>query len=62
MTGYETPSLACARRPDEIGTDGFSSKDWPEQFAANGGGGGGVRRGREAAPFALGLGFNCVMS
>ncbi|KZV58471.1 hypothetical protein F511_26515 [Dorcoceras hygrometricum] len=34
MTGYETPSSACTRRPDEIGADGFSSKDWQEQFPA----------------------------
>ncbi|KZV53706.1 hypothetical protein F511_38116 [Dorcoceras hygrometricum] len=33
-TGYETPSSACTRRSDEIGADGFSSKDWPEQFPA----------------------------
>ncbi|KZV06998.1 hypothetical protein F511_45519 [Dorcoceras hygrometricum] len=37
-TGYETSSSAYTRRPDEIGADGFSSKDWPEQFPANGGG------------------------
>ncbi|KZT76300.1 hypothetical protein F511_46672 [Dorcoceras hygrometricum] len=34
MTGYETPSSACTRRLEEIGTDGFSLKDWPEQFPA----------------------------
>ncbi|KZV25277.1 kinesin heavy chain [Dorcoceras hygrometricum] len=28
-TGYETPSSACTRRPEEIGADGFSSKYWP---------------------------------
>ncbi|KZV52359.1 glutamate receptor 2.7 [Dorcoceras hygrometricum] len=46
-TGYETPSSACTRWPEETGADGLSSKDWPEQFpakeeaAALGGGGGG---------------------
>ncbi|KZV41930.1 heat shock 70 kDa protein 17 [Dorcoceras hygrometricum] len=45
MAGYETPLSACTRRPDEIGADGFSSKDRTEQFpakeaAALGGGGG----------------------
>ncbi|KZV43185.1 hypothetical protein F511_21816 [Dorcoceras hygrometricum] len=34
MTGRETPSSACTRRPDEIGTDGNSSKSWPEQIPA----------------------------
>ncbi|KZV30099.1 hypothetical protein F511_44180 [Dorcoceras hygrometricum] len=47
MTGYETPSSACTRSPDEIGADGFSSSSWPEQFpAARGGGGGGAQGGR----------------
>ncbi|KZV31240.1 hypothetical protein F511_36453 [Dorcoceras hygrometricum] len=41
MTGYETPSSACTRRPDEIGADGFSSSSWPEPFPAVQGGGGG---------------------
>ncbi|KZV39256.1 hypothetical protein F511_14886 [Dorcoceras hygrometricum] len=55
-TGRETPSSACTIRPDEISTDGFSSKSWPKQLrrgaatAARGGhgGGGGLER-REAA-------------
>ncbi|KZV20924.1 hypothetical protein F511_08838 [Dorcoceras hygrometricum] len=34
MTGSETPSSACTRRPDEISADGFSSSSWPEQFPA----------------------------
>ncbi|KZV34603.1 putative serine/threonine-protein kinase drkD [Dorcoceras hygrometricum] len=34
MTGRETPSSACTRRPDEISTDGFSSISWPEQIPA----------------------------
>ncbi|KZV19383.1 hypothetical protein F511_04244 [Dorcoceras hygrometricum] len=34
MTGRETPSSACTRKPDEIGTDGNSSKSWPEQIPA----------------------------
>ncbi|KZV46021.1 hypothetical protein F511_27790 [Dorcoceras hygrometricum] len=56
MTGRETPSSACTRRPDEISVDGFSSKDWPEQIPAReaatrrskggGGGGGDIREGR----------------
>ncbi|KZV25662.1 hypothetical protein F511_17805 [Dorcoceras hygrometricum] len=56
MTGRETPSSACTRRPDEISADGFSSKIWPEQLrrgaAARGGhdGGGGLER-REAAKY-----------
>ncbi|KZV57525.1 peroxisome biogenesis protein 2 [Dorcoceras hygrometricum] len=36
-TGRETPSSTCTRRPDEISTDGFSSKGWPEQIPARGG-------------------------
>ncbi|KZV43215.1 hypothetical protein F511_36350 [Dorcoceras hygrometricum] len=45
MTGRETPSSACTRRPDEISVDGFSSSSWPEQIPAKqGGGGGGARR------------------
>ncbi|KZT75551.1 hypothetical protein F511_47424 [Dorcoceras hygrometricum] len=61
-TGYETPSSACTRRPDEIGVDGFSSSSWPEQVPAKEaaaaaavctGGGGGVRfEERGAAPRA----------
>ncbi|KZV18731.1 hypothetical protein F511_36465 [Dorcoceras hygrometricum] len=39
MTGYETPSSACTRRPDEISADGFSSSSWPEKIPANSGGG-----------------------
>ncbi|KZV30887.1 hypothetical protein F511_33549 [Dorcoceras hygrometricum] len=31
MTGRETPSSACTRRPDEISVDGNSSKSWSEQ-------------------------------
>ncbi|KZV38102.1 hypothetical protein F511_42518 [Dorcoceras hygrometricum] len=31
-TGRETPSSAYTRRPDEISTDGNSSKSWPEQL------------------------------
>ncbi|KZV06691.1 hypothetical protein F511_45827 [Dorcoceras hygrometricum] len=47
MTGRETPSSACTRRPDEIGTDGFSSSSWPEQIPVKrGGGGDGARRRR----------------
>ncbi|KZV25543.1 hypothetical protein F511_18869 [Dorcoceras hygrometricum] len=38
-TGRETPPSACTRRPDEISTDGNSSKIWPEQIPARGGGG-----------------------
>ncbi|KZV18466.1 hypothetical protein F511_23309 [Dorcoceras hygrometricum] len=38
MTGRETPSSACTRRPDEINMDGNSSSRWPEQ----------VRRGKAA--------------
>ncbi|KZV17851.1 hypothetical protein F511_23413 [Dorcoceras hygrometricum] len=61
-TGRETPSSAFTRRPDEISTDGFSSKGWSEQLrrgaaAPRGGhGGGGVER-RERRPRALGLGL-----
>ncbi|KZV35748.1 pentatricopeptide repeat-containing protein [Dorcoceras hygrometricum] len=33
-TGRETPSSACTRRPDEIGTNGNSSKSRPEQIPA----------------------------
>ncbi|KZV34591.1 hypothetical protein F511_23226 [Dorcoceras hygrometricum] len=32
MTGRETPSSACTRKPDEISTDGFSSKGWSEEI------------------------------
>ncbi|KZV50343.1 hypothetical protein F511_36265 [Dorcoceras hygrometricum] len=63
-TGRETPSSACTRRPDEISTDGFSSKGWPEQLrrgaaaAARGGHGGdddgGLER-REGQPALEGL-------
>ncbi|KZV32189.1 hypothetical protein F511_29029 [Dorcoceras hygrometricum] len=35
------PSSACTRRPDEISTDGNSSKIWSEQIPARGGGDGG---------------------
>ncbi|KZT76629.1 hypothetical protein F511_46346 [Dorcoceras hygrometricum] len=45
--------------PRKIGRNNFRRT---AAAAATSGGGGGVRRGREAAPFALGLGFNCVMS
>ncbi|KZV36654.1 hypothetical protein F511_35419 [Dorcoceras hygrometricum] len=46
-TGYETPSSACTRRPEEIGADGFSSSSWPEQIpTTQGGDGGGTRRRR----------------
>ncbi|KZT76369.1 hypothetical protein F511_46606 [Dorcoceras hygrometricum] len=46
-TGYETPSSAYSRRPDEISVDGFSSSSWPEQFpVTQGGGSGGTRRRR----------------
>ncbi|KZV57795.1 hypothetical protein F511_27365 [Dorcoceras hygrometricum] len=47
-TGIKVPSSACTRRPDEISTDGNSSKSWPEQIPARGGGGGdgGGRRRR----------------
>ncbi|KZV32184.1 hypothetical protein F511_19885 [Dorcoceras hygrometricum] len=31
-TERETPLSACTIRPDEIGTDGNSSKSWPEQL------------------------------
>ncbi|KZV17941.1 hypothetical protein F511_10955 [Dorcoceras hygrometricum] len=31
-TGRENPSSACTRRSDEISTDGFSLKSWPEQL------------------------------
>ncbi|KZV40151.1 hypothetical protein F511_33651 [Dorcoceras hygrometricum] len=43
--------------PRKIGRNNFR-----RTAATTSGGGGGVRRGREAAPFALGLGFNCAMS
>ncbi|KZV26678.1 hypothetical protein F511_33100 [Dorcoceras hygrometricum] len=46
MTGDGIPSSACTRRTDEIGADGLSSKDWPEQLPANGGDGGDLRRRR----------------
>ncbi|KZV21096.1 hypothetical protein F511_33226 [Dorcoceras hygrometricum] len=44
--GSKVPSSACTRRPDEISTDGNSSKSWPEQIPARGGGDGGGRRRR----------------
>ncbi|KZV13528.1 Cyclin, A/B/D/E domain containing protein [Dorcoceras hygrometricum] len=39
-TGDGIPSSACTRRPNEIGMDGLSLKDWPEKLPANGGGDG----------------------
>ncbi|KZV21026.1 hypothetical protein F511_28248 [Dorcoceras hygrometricum] len=47
-TGSKVPSSAYTRRPDEISTDGNSSKSWPEQIPVRGGGGGdgGGRRRR----------------
>ncbi|KZV16963.1 hypothetical protein F511_31532 [Dorcoceras hygrometricum] len=45
--------------PRKIGRNNFRRT---AAAAATSGGGGGVRREREEAPFALGLGFNCVMS
>ncbi|KZV30690.1 hypothetical protein F511_19483 [Dorcoceras hygrometricum] len=45
-TGSKFPSSACTRRPDEISTNGNSSKSWPEQIPARGGGGGGGGRRR----------------
>ncbi|KZV35550.1 triacylglycerol lipase [Dorcoceras hygrometricum] len=66
MTGSKVHSSACTIRPDEISTDGNSSKSWPEQIPARGGGGGGGGGGRprrllgeEGRPRALGLG-TCV--
>ncbi|KZV16698.1 hypothetical protein F511_28486 [Dorcoceras hygrometricum] len=53
-TGYETPSSACTRRPDEIGADGFSSSSWSEQIpATRSGGGGGLFREEGAATFRV---------
>ncbi|KZV26908.1 hypothetical protein F511_31335 [Dorcoceras hygrometricum] len=52
MTGDETPSSACTRRPDEIGTDGFSSSRLAGTISgerSGGGGGGFVRGGKGAA-------------
>ncbi|KZV31946.1 Retrotransposon protein [Dorcoceras hygrometricum] len=46
-TGRDTPSSACTRRPDEIGTDGNSSKSWPEQIPARGDGDGSGDLGEE---------------
>ncbi|KZV28949.1 poly(rC)-binding protein 3-like [Dorcoceras hygrometricum] len=40
--GSKVPSSACTRRPDEINTDGNSSKSWSEQIPAKLGGGGGA--------------------
>ncbi|KZV52345.1 zinc finger CCCH domain-containing protein 41-like [Dorcoceras hygrometricum] len=45
-TESKVPSSTCTRRPDEISTDGNSSKSWPEQIPARGGGGGGSGRRR----------------
>ncbi|KZV50295.1 hypothetical protein F511_37223 [Dorcoceras hygrometricum] len=58
-TGYETPSSACTRRPDEIGADGFFSSSWPEQVpakeaaAACTGGGGGVGNTASRGPTTI---------
>ncbi|KZV21182.1 Region-like protein isoform 1 [Dorcoceras hygrometricum] len=41
MTGRETPSSACTRRPDEISADGFTSKRLAGTNSGEGGGGGG---------------------
>ncbi|KZV54795.1 hypothetical protein F511_04417 [Dorcoceras hygrometricum] len=46
MTGSKVPSSACTRRPNEISTDGNSSKSWPEQIPARGGDGDGDGGGR----------------
>ncbi|KZV14138.1 1-aminocyclopropane-1-carboxylate synthase-like [Dorcoceras hygrometricum] len=45
MTGFDTPSSACTRSPDEICTDGFSSSNWPERISGEEGGGGGGAHG-----------------
>ncbi|KZV51453.1 hypothetical protein F511_25033 [Dorcoceras hygrometricum] len=45
-TGSKVPSSACTRRPDEISTDGNSSKSWPQQIPARGGGGDDMRERR----------------
>ncbi|KZV16901.1 hypothetical protein F511_35311 [Dorcoceras hygrometricum] len=47
MTGSKVPSSACTTRPDEISTDGNSSKSWPEQIPARQGGGGGTWNRRQ---------------
>ncbi|KZV38370.1 hypothetical protein F511_19891 [Dorcoceras hygrometricum] len=69
-TGSKVPSSACTRRPDEISTNGNSSKSWPEQIPARGGGGdGGGRRRRcegeegaaETMQWRLGLGCSVTM-
>ncbi|KZV38461.1 hypothetical protein F511_40217 [Dorcoceras hygrometricum] len=64
MTGYETPSSACTRRPYEIGADGFSSSrlagtnSGEAAAAATACTVGGVRlEERGAAAIALGLGL-----
>ncbi|KZV28958.1 cleavage stimulation factor subunit 2-like [Dorcoceras hygrometricum] len=36
-TGSKVPLSACTKRPDEISTDGNSSKSWAEQIPARGG-------------------------
>ncbi|KZV36801.1 hypothetical protein F511_09492 [Dorcoceras hygrometricum] len=51
--GYETPSSAYTRRPDEISADGFSSSSWPEQIpATQSGGGGGLFREEGGGDFS----------
>ncbi|KZV38193.1 hypothetical protein F511_38359 [Dorcoceras hygrometricum] len=59
-TGSKVPSSAYTRRPDEINTDGNSSKSWPEQIPARGGvgdggaGGGDVRERRRRRLLKIG--------
>ncbi|KZV18215.1 hypothetical protein F511_23994 [Dorcoceras hygrometricum] len=66
-TGRETPSSACTRRPDEISTDGNSSKSWPEQVrrwaaaAARGKHGGGGEACIERGGRELSLGIQLAV-
>ncbi|KZV22681.1 hypothetical protein F511_42264 [Dorcoceras hygrometricum] len=54
--GSKVPSSAYTRRPDEISTDGNSSKSWSEQVRSLSGGDGGGRR-RRRPTLELGLGY-----
>ncbi|KZV55464.1 hypothetical protein F511_31064 [Dorcoceras hygrometricum] len=63
-TGDGIPSSACTRRPDEIGSDGFSSSRLAGTISGERSGGGGsderrrrLMRGRGGGQQALGLGF-----